>query len=131
MVVSATYDPLGTRTGRVMKGADDTAPAPAALFALGNYFSAHPPQHSLIFWAFDGEREGLQGSKAFVKQPPVALSAIAIDVNMDMIGRDPNDKLFAVGAFLNPFLKPSLEHVASNAPVKLLLGHDDPAQKNM
>jgi Zn-dependent M28 family amino/carboxypeptidase len=131
IVVSAHYDHLGTRNGQVFHGADDNASGTAALFALGTYFSAHPPQHSLIFAAFDGEESGLQGSKAFVKGPPVPLSAIAIDVNMDMIGRDPSDKLFAVGTFLNPFLKPYLEHVAATAPVKLLFGHDDPAQSNV
>jgi hypothetical protein len=45
-----------------------------------------------------------------------------------MIGRDPLDKLFAVGTVANPFLKPILEGVATTAPVKLLFGHEDPKQ---
>ncbi len=43
-----------------------------------------------------------------------------------MIGRDPNDKLFVVGTYLNPFLTPYIEHVAASAPVHLLIGHDHP-----
>ena len=131
IVVSAHYDHLGVRNGEVFNGSDDNASGTAALVALAKYFSAHPPQHSLIFAAFDGEEAGLRGSRAFVANPPVELSSIVLNVNMDMIGRDPADKLFAVGTFLNPFLKPYLDHVAASAPVKLLLGHDDPNQRNV
>jgi Zn-dependent M28 family amino/carboxypeptidase len=131
IVVSAHYDHIGVRNGQVFHGADDNASGTAALFALAKYFNTHRPQHSLIFVAFDGEEAGLRGSRAFVAHPPVDLSSIVMNVNMDMIGRDPAEKLFAVGTFLNPFLKPYLEHVAASAPVKLLLGHDDPNQKNV
>src|ERR1017187_9736010 len=131
IVVSAHYDHLGILNGQVFNGADDNASGTAALFALAKYFSGHKPENSLIFAAFDGEEEGLRGSLAFVKQPPVDVRSIIADVNMDMIGRDPNDKLFIVGTFLNPFLKPILERVAASAPVKVLFGHDDPAQKDV
>src|SRR4029453_5033805 len=110
-------------------GADDNASGTAALFALARYFSAHPPDHSLIFAAFDAEEAGLRGSRAFVTKPPVELSSIVVDVNMDMIGRDPDGRLFAVGTRLNPFLRSDLERVAGTAPVRLLFGHEDPREK--
>jgi homoserine O-acetyltransferase len=128
IVVSGHYDHIGTRNGVVFNGADDNASGAAALFALATYFSTHKPANSLIFAAFDGEESGLRGGYAFVKQPPVDIASIVVDVNMDMIGRDPNDKLFAVGTVVNPFLKPILEGVAAKAPVKLLFGHEDPKQ---
>jgi Zn-dependent M28 family amino/carboxypeptidase len=131
IVVSAHYDHLGVRNGQVYNGADDNASGTAGIISVAAYLAAHPLAHSVIVVAFDGEEAGLQGSKAFVKQPPVELSAIAVDVNLDMIGRDPNDKLFAVGTHLNPFLKPHVEHVAAASPIKLLIGHDDPAEKNV
>ncbi len=131
IVVSAHYDHIGTRNGVVYNGADDNASGTAALFAVAKYFSEHKPTNSLIFVAFDGEESGLRGSIAFVKQPPVDAASLAIDLNMDMIGRDPNDKLFVVGTFLQPGLKPSVEKMAAEAPVKLLMGHDDPAQKDV
>jgi Zn-dependent M28 family amino/carboxypeptidase len=131
IVVSAHYDHIGTRNGVVFNGADDNASGTAALFAVAKYFSAHKPSHSILFVAFDGEEAGLRGSQAFVKQPPVAASLLAIDLNMDMIGRDPNDKLFVVGLYLQPFLKPLVEKIASQAPIKLLIGHDDPNQKDV
>jgi Zn-dependent M28 family amino/carboxypeptidase len=131
IVVSAHYDHIGERNGVVFNGADDNASGAAALFAVAKYFTAHRPAHSLLFVAFDGEEAGLRGSEAFVKQPPVDAGAMAIDLNMDMIGRDPNDKLFVVGTFLQPFLKPLVQQIAAVAPVKVLMGHDDPAQKDV
>ncbi len=131
VVVSAHYDHIGVRNGQVFNGADDNASGTAALFALAKYLSGHPPEHSVIFAAFDGEEAGLRGSRAFVAHPPVDLAAIVVNVNVDMIGRDPNNRLFAIGTFLNPFLKPYLDRVAVSAPVKLLFGHDDPSQKNV
>jgi Zn-dependent M28 family amino/carboxypeptidase len=131
IIVSAHYDHLGVRDGVVFNGADDNASGTAALFAIASYFKAHPPANSLIMAAFDAEESGLRGSQAFVAAPPVDKSSIVIDVNLDMIGREPNDKLFVVGTLLNPFLKPYIEKVAAKAPVKLLMGHDDPRQKDV
>ena len=127
--MSAHYDHLGVQNGVVFNGADDNGSGTAALFALAKYFSKHRPEHSVIFAAFDAEEAGEWGSKAFVKQPPVPAASIVVNVNMDMIARDPNDKLFAVGTRATPFLRPYLEHVAASAPIKLLFGHEDPAGK--
>jgi Zn-dependent M28 family amino/carboxypeptidase len=55
-------------------------------------------------------------------------SAIGVDLNMDMIGRDPNDLLYVVGTYTQPFLKPFIERIASKAPLKLVMGHDDPVK---
>jgi hypothetical protein len=131
LVLSAHYDHIGVRSGEVFNGADDNASGTAALFALGKYFSTHRPANTLIIVAFDGEESGLRGALAFVKSPPVDLASIVVNVNLDMIGRDPGDKLYAVGTYAYPFLKPYLERVAATAPVKLLFGHDDPAQKSV
>ena len=129
IVITAHYDHVGVRNGQVFNGADDNASGTAALFALAEYFNRHKPQHSLIFVAFDGEESGLQGARAFVASPPVDVSTLAINLNLDMIGRDPNNLLFAVGTRQQPFLKPFIERIAAKAPVKLVMGHDDPTQK--
>jgi Zn-dependent M28 family amino/carboxypeptidase len=126
IVVSAHYDHIGTRNGIVFNGADDNGSGTAGLFAVAKYFSAHKPLNSLIFVAFDAEEAGEWGSKAFVKQPPVDVPLIGIDLNMDMIGREPDDRLFVVGAAIQPFLKPYIESVAKTAPLKLIMGHEDP-----
>jgi Zn-dependent M28 family amino/carboxypeptidase len=126
IVISAHYDHIGVRNGTVFNGADDNASGTAALFAVAQYFSAHKPAATLIFAAFDGEESGLRGSRAFVASPPVDPTAIVIDLNMDMIGRDPNNLLFVVGTYTQPALKPFIERIAAKAPVKLVMGHDDP-----
>ncbi len=128
IVVSAHYDHLGIRNGQVFNGADDNASGVAALFAIGKYFTVHPPANSLILAAFDAEESGLRGSQAFVRQPPVDADLLAIDLNPDMIGRAPDDKLFVVGTALQPFLRPFVEAIAARAPVNLLIGHEDPKQ---
>jgi Zn-dependent M28 family amino/carboxypeptidase len=129
IVISAHYDHLGVRNGQTFYGADDNASGTAALFAIGKYFSSHRPETSLIFAAFDAEETGLQGSQSFLKQPPVDLHAIALNINIDMIARD--HTLYVVGTYLQPFLKPTVERIIGKASVKTVIGHDDPAQKNV
>jgi Zn-dependent M28 family amino/carboxypeptidase len=131
IVISAHYDHIGVRNGQVANGANDNASGTAALFALAKYFSTHRPANSLIFAAFDAEETGLRGARAFVAAPPVDIGALAINLNMDMIGRDPNDLLYVVGTHAQPFLKPFIGRVAAKAPVILVMGHDDPSQKGI
>ena len=85
----------------------------------------------MIFVAFDAEESGLRGARAFVAKPPVDVSALLINLNMDMIGRDPNNLLYVVGTYTQPALKPVIERVAASAPVKLTIGHDDPTKKDV
>ena len=129
LVITAHYDHLSPRNGVVMNGADDNASGAAALVAITAYFATHRPDNWLIIVACDAEEVGLRGAEAFAMHPPVPAASLVVNVNLDMIGRDPDDKLFAVGTFLSPYLKPLVEDVAKSAPVKLLIGHDDPANK--
>jgi Zn-dependent M28 family amino/carboxypeptidase len=126
IVVSAHYDHLGVRNRVIFNGADDNASGTAALFSIAKYFATHQPENSLIFVAFDAEEIGLMGSQAFVKSPPVDPAQLALDINADMIGRATDDKLFVVGTALQPFLRPYIVALAGKAPVKLLIGHEDP-----
>ena len=128
VVVTAHYDHVGVRNGEVFNGADDNASGTAALFAIGRHFSAAPPEHCLMLAALDGEEGGLRGARAFVEHPPVPLRSIVLNVNLDMIGRDPDDTLYAVGTHHYPWLKPYLEQVAAGASVRLLMGHDEPGR---
>ena len=131
IVISAHYDHIGVRNGVVFNGADDNASGTAALFAVAEYFVKNPPAHSIIFAAFDAEESNLRGARAFVAKPPVDAAALVINLNMDMIGRDPNNLLYVVGTYTQPALKPVIERVAASAPVKLTIGHDDPTKKGV
>lgn len=131
IVITAHYDHIGVRNGATFNGADDNASGTAALFALGEYFKANPPAHSLIFAALDAEESGLQGARRFVAAPPVPVEQLILNINMDMIGRDPNNLLYVVGTHTQPFLKPTIEHIAAGANITLRMGHDNPEEKGV
>jgi len=128
IVISAHYDHLGVRDGRVFHGADDNASGTAAVLALAESYARHAPRHSMIFAFFDGEESGLRGARAFVAAPPLPLARVAADVNLDMVARLDKNEIYAAGASPYPFFRPLLEATAAVSPVKLLLGHDTDAR---
>jgi Zn-dependent M28 family amino/carboxypeptidase len=123
LVVTAHFDHLGVRGGQVFNGADDNASGVAALLAIAARVSVETPEHSIVFAALDAEESGLNGSKAFMGDPPIPRAAIVMNVNLDMVARDAKNILFATGTFQYPFLKAYLKSVAQ-PPVVLRLGHD-------
>ena len=124
IVISAHYDHVGIIKDEIYNGADDNASGVAALLQYAKYFHQNEPNHTLIFAIFDAEEMGLQGAKAFVAKPPVALDKIKLNINMDMISHNDKQELYAAGTFKYPQLKPYL--ITTNPKLKLLLGHDDP-----
>ncbi|HJV40983.1 M20/M25/M40 family metallo-hydrolase [Caulobacter sp.] len=127
MVVSAHYDHLGVRNGEIYNGADDNASGVAGLLAVAEAFKARPPRHDVIFAVVDAEESGLRGARAFVAAPPVPLETIALDINFDMLGKNPKNELYVSGTAPFPYLKPILVKLATTAPVSLKLGHDTDA----
>jgi Zn-dependent M28 family amino/carboxypeptidase len=130
IVVTAHYDHLGIRNGEIYNGADDNASGTAGLLAIAHHFARNAPRHGMIFVAFDAEEGGLRGAHAFVAEPPVPQSAIVLNVNMDMIGRNDADELYVAGTHHYPHLLPFVQRVARAAPVKLIPGHDTPNPAN-
>lgn len=126
IVLTAHYDHLGIRDGQLYPGADDNASGIAALLAIARYLKARPLRHAVIVAALDGEELGLEGAKAFVARPPVALARMAINVNLDMISRSDSNAIFAVGLYHYPWLAPVVAEVQRRTTVKILLGHDRP-----
>jgi Zn-dependent M28 family amino/carboxypeptidase len=124
IVISAHYDHVGIIKDEIYNGADDNASGVAALLQFADYFSKNKPNNTIIFAIFDAEESGLQGAKAFVANPPVALEKIQLNINMDMISHNDKQELYAAGTFKYPELKGFL--LSSNPNLKLLLGHDDP-----
>lgn len=125
IVVTAHYDHVGVREGQVYPGADDNASGAAAILAIAAWVKRNPLAHSVIFVWFDGEEGGLRGARAFVANPPVPLTNIVANVNLDMVARGDKGELYAAGATPNPQFRPILELLAAVAPVTLKLGHDD------
>lgn len=128
IVVTAHYDHIGVRNGQVYNGADDNASGVAALLAIAEHFSKNPTGRSLLIAALDAEESGLHGAKALVNNGPIPKDAMVVNINVDMIGRDARNVLYAVGTHHYPTLKPMLDGVAQ-PPVELRLGHDVPNVK--
>ena len=124
IVISAHYDHIGVIKDEVYNGADDNASGVAGLLQFAKYFAKNKPNNTLIFAIFDAEEMGLQGAKAFVANPPVALDKIKLNINMDMISHNDKGELYAVGTFKYPTLKPYF--TITNPNIKVLFGHDDP-----
>lgn len=124
IVVSAHYDHVGVRDGKIYNGADDNASGTAAVLAMAAHFQAHAPRHSMIFALWDAEESGLLGARAFVASPPVPIASIKANVNLDMVSRNDRNELYAAGATPYPQMRPILEATQQVAAVQLRLGHD-------
>jgi hypothetical protein len=126
IVVSAHYDHLGIRDGKLYPGSDDNASGVGAMLAAAAWFKAHPPRHTLLFAAFDGEEKGLRGARAFVATPTVPLDAIVANINFDMLSRNPRGEIFMSGLYSNPQLQAVIDPVRARSVPTILYGHDHP-----
>jgi Zn-dependent M28 family amino/carboxypeptidase len=126
MVVSAHYDHLGAKDGKVYFGADDNASGVGAMLAIAAHFKAHPPQNTIVFAAFDAEELGLQGARAFVAKLPFPREQLALNLNMDMVSHNDENTIFAAGIGHSPSLKPLVEQAAKRSTVQVRFGHDLP-----
>ena len=126
LLVSAHYDHLGVMNGAVHPGADDNASGVAILLQVAAYVAAHPLRQSVVFVAFDGEEQGLQGAKHFVAHPPIDLKRIRLMVNLDMVSRSDTASIVASGAAFDPTLKDLVNRAAAGRQLKVAFGHDRP-----
>lgn len=123
IIVTAHYDHLGGAGRRIMNGADDNASGVAGLLYLAALTEQRCPFYSIIFLATDAEEAGLHGAKAFVNAPPVALTQVVLNINLDMIGRgERRNTLVVAGTKKRPFLQGITELRRSD--VRLVAAHD-------
>ncbi len=97
IVISAHLDHLGLAAPQpdghnVNNGADDDGSGSAGLLAVAHSYAEGAakgirPRRSIIFLWNAGEEKGLWGSQYYTEFPPVDISKIVSDLNMDMIGR--------------------------------------------
>lgn len=93
IVLSAHHDHLGMENGKLHPGADDNASGTAAILEAARLLKDSKPNRSILVLSVSGEEIGLWGSQAFVDAPPVELSRIKADINVDMVGRNATDEL--------------------------------------
>jgi hypothetical protein len=108
VVIGAHYDHLGlgeqhsmapTLAGTPHLGADDNASGTAGLIELARWFAQQPKQkRGIVFVAFGAEELGLLGSAWYVDHPAVPMEKTVAMINMDMIGRIRDKRVFLGGS---------------------------------
>jgi hypothetical protein len=124
VLVGAHYDHVGIRGGVVYPGADDNASGVAAMLAVAGWFARHPPERTLVFIAFDGEEQGLAGSRRLTLEPPFALDRVDVLVNIDMVGRGDDHTLVVAGTRYTPALREVVAPAARGRALTVHFGHD-------
>lgn len=83
----------GHEADRIWNGADDDGSGTVALMAIAHAFAeGSRPKRSLLFVWHAGEERGLLGSRYFADYPTVPIDSIVAQLNIDMIGRNRDDK---------------------------------------
>jgi len=127
VVIGAHYDHLGlggahslapSMTGTIHPGADDNASGTAGVIELARWFARQPKQkRGILFMTFAGEEEGLLGSAYYVAHPDLPLDRAVAMINMDMIGRVHDGKLYIGGSDTGTTLRPLLDLVVPKYPL--------------
>jgi len=91
VVIGAHYDHLGREPDRVttiMNGANDNASGVATILEIARLWQAQDlhPARSVLFAAWDGEEQGLLGSRHYVQNPTYPLTRTVAMLNLDMVG---------------------------------------------
>ena len=89
VVIGAHYDHLGREPdGAIMNGANDNGSGVATVLEIARLWQAQnlSPAHSILFAAWDGEEQGLLGSRYYVEHPTLPLTRTVAMLNLDMVG---------------------------------------------
>ncbi|WP_152593865.1 M20/M25/M40 family metallo-hydrolase [Thalassotalea sp. ND16A] len=128
IVITAHYDHLGKKAGKIYYGADDNASGASALLALKPWLEKIETKHSIVLLATDAEEFGFKGAKAFLQHSAINKEDIIININLDMISYGKKRKyLLAAGSRKKPELKAHIKHINDNAKVKFKLINKIPA----
>ena len=131
IVIGAHYDHLGRggegslapdRIGEIHPGADDNASGTVAVMALARAFAAAGgAPRTLVFAAFSGEELGLLGSAHYVQHPAVPLDKTVLMVNLDMVGRVRDGRVYIGGVDSGTTLRAVITEAARGLPLSLEL----------
>jgi hypothetical protein len=129
VIVGAHYDHLGlgdqnslapSQIGTIHPGADDNASGTAGVIELARWASQAPKQkRGILFLNFAGEELGLLGSEWYVNHPTLPLDKAVAMINMDMIGRIREGKIYLSGSGTGSTFPKLLEDVKPPAPITI------------
>jgi hypothetical protein len=127
IIIGAHYDHLGygnvdslapSQIGKIHPGADDNASGTAGVLELARLLAPRKGQlqRGILFADFAGEELGLLGSAEWVKEPTLPLDKAVAMINMDMIGRIKDEKVFIGGTGTGATFKELLDEEKSKSP---------------
>jgi Peptidase family M28/PDZ domain/PA domain len=130
VIIGAHYDHLGrgnfdslapSQIGQIHPGADDNASGTAGVLELARLLAPQKGQlrRGILFASFAGEELGLLGSAAWVKEPTRPLDKAVAMLNMDMIGRIKDQKVYIGGVGTGSTLKAAVEQAQAKAGFKI------------
>jgi hypothetical protein len=130
VILGAHYDHLGrgnvdslapSQIGQIHPGADDNASGTAGVLELARLLAPQRGKlkRSILFIDFAGEELGLLGSAEWVKEPTRPLGKAVAMINMDMIGRIKDDKVYIGGIGTGSTFKSVLEEAEKDVPFKV------------
>ena len=98
--VTAHYDHLGIRDGKIFYGADDDGSGTVAVIQMAEAFQkaandGNRPRRTIVFMTVSGEEKGLWGSEYYSDNPFFPLDKTTVDLNIDMIGRTDTERTTA------------------------------------
>jgi len=130
VIIGAHYDHLGygnydslapSQIGQIHPGADDNASGTAGVLELARALAPMKGtlQRGILFASFAGEELGLLGSAHWVQQPTLPLEKAVAMLNMDMIGRIKDDKVYVGGIGTGSTLKVAIEQAQAKSNFKI------------
>jgi hypothetical protein len=130
IIVGAHYDHLGlgeqysmsaADAGKAIHpGADDNASGAAGVVELARTMARRPQsRRGVLFLCFAGEELGLLGSSFYGGRPALPLADAVAMINMDMIGRARDRKVYVGGTSTGSGLRARIERIAARYPFEL------------
>jgi hypothetical protein len=113
IILSAHIDHLGVNENlpvgdKIFNGADDDASGCVAVLELARVLaSGKRPRRTIYFVGFGSEERGGYGSQQFISDPPVPLTQIVANLNLEMLGR-PDPKIAPGQLWLTGFERSNL-----------------------
>jgi aminopeptidase YwaD len=130
VIIGAHYDHLGlgdehslapSQIGTIHPGADDNASGTAGVIELAGWFAKQPKQErGILFMTFAGEELGLLGSSWYVNHPMLPLEKAVTMINMDMIGRIHDGKVYIGGTGTGSTFDKLLSEVHAPSPINIV-----------
>lgn len=128
VILGAHYDHLGlgdqysmspSDIGKPHLGADDNASGTAGVIELARWYASQPKQkRGILFLAFASEELGLLGSRYYVDHPALPLEKAVAMINLDMIGRVRDAKVYVGGSRSGTTFKPLIDQAFADHQLK-------------